>query len=221
MPIVTTPALYHQQKIKSTAAFIIILLKKVTGVLHKTTYLTRQKHLRQDIPIVVEVLGMCSIADRNTDRSTRRTTFHSKTDRRKRLCRLLTQATEAEIARSEVVLATEKESVGIDTPHIIVYGNLANTGFQFSLIKGKRCRSAGRNSQEVEHNAIVHHSHAKFFGGRTAHRPNLYLSIPCPIVHDLQCHTIHIGAWKFLFCRTLLAGIGHGICLSALRREHK
>ena len=37
----------------------------------------------------------------------------------------------------EVILTTEEETVGIDTPHIIIYSNLADTSLQLRPVNDK------------------------------------------------------------------------------------
>ena len=142
---------------------LIILLEEVAGILHEAAYLTRQEHFRKDVAVVVQVLAVCCITNRDADCRAWLAAFNREVDRSKRLDGLLAQTAEREVARSKVRLATEEKAVGIDAPHIIIYSDLADACLQLFFVKRERRRSACRNGLEVEHNAIVHYGHAEFF----------------------------------------------------------
>ena len=55
-PVVSPPALHHQQQIQVAAVGLIVLLEEVMGLLHEATNLAAQQHFGQDIAAVVEVL---------------------------------------------------------------------------------------------------------------------------------------------------------------------
>ncbi len=137
VPVVTTPALNHQQEVQSTVVLLIIRLKEIARVLHEASYLAGQEHFRQDVTVVVKVLAMCCVTDRDADRSARLAAFHSNIGWSKRFQRLFAQAIEAKIAWRKIIFTAEEESVRIDTPYIIIYSNLADACLQLRLIKGE------------------------------------------------------------------------------------
>ena len=128
VPVIAPPTLYHEQEVQGTVVLLVVLLEEIARILHEAAYLTGQKHLGQDVAVVVEIFRVGSIAHRDADRCAWFPAFHSKADRSERLCRLMTETAETEVAWMEVILATEEEAIGIYASHIIKYGDLANAG---------------------------------------------------------------------------------------------
>ena len=215
VPVVATPSLNHQQEVEGTVVLLIVLLEEIARVLHEAAYLTGQKHFGQYIAVVVEILGMRGITHRDTDGSTRFPAFNSKADRSKWLCRLRTETSKAERTWCEITLAAEEETVGIDTPHIIKYSDLADACFQFRLVEGKSRRGTRRNCLEVEQYAVVHHSHAERFTGSSTGSSYLHL---CLSVLSLHLHgtTVLLRTGQALLHRSFLASISHAVTFAAL-----
>ena len=52
-PVMTSPALYHQQEIEVAAVRLIIFLEVIIGLFHKTANLTAQQHLGKNVAAVI------------------------------------------------------------------------------------------------------------------------------------------------------------------------